>query len=130
MLNIVCVHSKPKEGRLEHNHEDCYLLAVNSFELLDGEIPKIDRVSLGWNESIVGKEILFLYGKRGMVAWESGTISSYDPAKLMHSVEPDDGTSTIKQNLLACKPTVFKEWRFVLEGEDIESACDALNVLH
>lgn len=119
--------SKPSDGRSTHTHEDTYLLPLDSFDHALIDPPKVDRASLGWDVKLIGQEILFLYGKRGCVAWESGKITGYNKEKLEHRVKPADGSDCLKQNLLACSPKVFKEWRFLVEGEDAEATCGILN---
>jgi hypothetical protein len=77
----------------------------------------VDRDSLGWNAQLNGRGIVYLYGRKGQVCWETGVISSYDAETGLHRVSPADGTTTLTANLLACKSTTFQEWRFVQPEE-------------
>ena len=66
----------------------------------------------------LNKSILFRYGKRGHDFWYCGTIEEYDEETLEQTIRPSDGMADLTQNLLKCKKSVIKEWRFLQEAGD------------
>ena len=53
-------------------HDECMLLPHEDFKYNLIDVPAVDRASLGWDEQANGKDILFLYGKRGHHFWYYG----------------------------------------------------------
>ena len=82
---------------------------------------------LRWDEQANGKDILFLYGKRGMQYWYHAALSNFDASTLDHTMTPFNGDRALIVNLLQCKKSVIKEWRFVQEGEDEQDSLGKLN---
>ena len=97
--------------------DNCWLVSEADF---DAEVakphPKIDRASLGWDESAINKEVLVYWNKPGFSAWYGGKIAAYDPDDFKHTIEWDDGDRAWRVNLMACKKC--KQWRFVQPDED------------
>ena len=89
--------------------------------------PAIDRDSLGWDARIIGRVIAFFFGKSGFVGWDAGTITSYDPETMRHTISPLDDTNPIVENLLCCKYSVFREWRFVQPEENVAKLLEQLD---
>ena len=79
---------------------------------------------------IEGKELLFRYGKRGYDFWYQATIGTYDGNNKHHEILPTDGTPKLDAGLqlLKCKRTIIKEWRFVQPDERVETSLNELNV--
>ena len=48
-------------------------------------------------------------------------------AHLTTLVAPFNGDRALVVNLLQCKKSVVKEWRFVQEGEDVQDSLNKLN---
>ena len=55
------------------------------------------------------------------------TIGTYDGNSKHHEILPTDGTPKLDVDLLKCKKTIIKEWRFVQLDELVETSLDELN---
>ena len=53
--------------------------------------------------------------------------TSYDGSNKHHEILPTDGTPKLDVDLLKCKRTIIKEWRFVQPDERIETSLNELN---
>ena len=108
-------------------NSECLLLPTDDFKSSLLDPPAFDRESLGWGAEIEGKELLFRYGKRGYDYWYQATIGTYDGNSKHHEILPTDGTPKLDVDLLKCKKTIIKEWRFVQLDELVETSLDELN---
>jgi hypothetical protein len=106
--------------------EECFLLELADFDTLENP-PSVARKDLGWDERAIKRRMVFLYGKLGYTGWYSGTIVGYDLASTQHTIKPLDGTGVFTIDLLKCKKTIVKEWRFLFNGEDPAVVCAELN---
>ena len=114
-------------GNWESINSECLLLPAADFQGSLINPPKTDRESLGWGSELKEKEVVFRYGKVGCDYWYHALIGEYNDGTLEHHVEPLDGSPTLVVNLLRSKKSLVKEWRFVQEGEDIETTLRELN---
>ena len=104
----------------------CFLLHTDDFDALQRP-PATTRAELGWDNRIVGRCLVFFWGKLGYTGWCSGAIVAYDEASQRHEITPFDATRDIKANLLVGSKSTIREWRFLRDGEDGTSVCDKLN---
>lgn len=120
------IHYKGEPGT--SIQENCYLLPVDEFENALVDPPSVTREALGWDMRVVepvNRRIIFLYGKRGYTGWYPGVVSGYDNG--LHTISPSDGTDVIVEDLLACRPSVIREWRFLMDSENETEVCAGLN---
>jgi hypothetical protein len=110
-------YNSPDGDRFDYD-ADCWMVDSDEFSKLLVNPPSVDRDSLSWDTKLIGRYIVYLYGKKGAVRWERGRISSFDKNTGVHDIVPDDCTQILAMNLLACKSGVVKEWRFVQPEED------------
>ena len=108
-------------------NSECLLLPTDDFKSSLLDPPAFDRGSLGWGAEIEGKDLLFRYGKPGYDFWYQATIGTYDGSNKHHEILPTDGTPKLDVDLLKCKRTIIKEWRFVQPDERIETSLNELN---
>ena len=80
-------------------HDECMLLPHEDFKYNLVDVPAVDRGSLGWDEQANGKDVLFLYGKRGMQYWYHAALSNFDASTLDHTVTPFNGDRALVVNL-------------------------------
>lgn len=90
--------------------------------------PRVDRASLKWDATIIGKDV-FMYCKQvGGKGWYLGKITAYDPNAQEHTIVWDDGLSEDwSVNLFAIRKV--EEWRFVQPGEDVKAMHVAMSTL-
>ena len=45
----------------------------------------------------------------------------------LHTISPSDGSDVIVEDSLACRPSVVREWRFLIDSENETEVCAGLN---
>jgi hypothetical protein len=118
-----CINS---EGWTSINSE-CLLLPTEEFESSLVNPPKADREALKWCNELEGREMFFRFGKVGCDYWYHALIGGYNSGSQEHEVKPSDGSKVLIVNLLKSKKSIMKAWRFVQEGEDVNTTLDELN---
>ena len=71
--------------------------------------------------------MFFRFGKVGCDYWYHALIGGCNSRSQKHEVKPSDGSKVLIVNLLKSKKSIMKAWRFVQEGEDVNTTLDELN---
>jgi hypothetical protein len=71
--------------------------------------------------------MFFWFGKVCCDYWYHALIGGYNSGSQEHEVKPSDGSKVLIVNLLKSKKSIMKAWRFVQEGEVVNTTLDELN---